>query len=146
MSIKYQLMYQFSHAKIFSTNHYANLLLLDDPSRVRSQITSVLCPKTLVLCPKTRLSSLRVESGTCFHMYNVQPWLGGASCTRPLRPRCRYTVVHLVGMARHPRSRRQKPRQAKLAGLRASASPSSNPATPLSSALSLGGLVPLSHM
>jgi hypothetical protein len=43
-------MYQFFYIKISSTNHDANLVLLDDPSRVRSQITSGLCPKTLVLC------------------------------------------------------------------------------------------------
>ena len=36
-------MYQFSYVKIFSTNHNGNLLLLDDPGRVRSQITSVVC-------------------------------------------------------------------------------------------------------
>jgi hypothetical protein len=62
MSSKYTLMYQFSYIKISSTNQNANLVLLDDPSRVRSQITSVLCPKTLVLCPKTLVSFLRVES------------------------------------------------------------------------------------
>ena len=34
---------QFCYVKIFSTNHNRNLLLLDDPGRVRSQITSVVC-------------------------------------------------------------------------------------------------------
>ena len=34
-------MYQFSHIKIFSTNQYRNLILLDDPGRIRSQIVSV---------------------------------------------------------------------------------------------------------
>jgi hypothetical protein len=50
VSSKYRLVYQFSYIKYFSTNRDANVLLLDDPSRVRSQITSGLCPKTLVLC------------------------------------------------------------------------------------------------
>ena len=36
-------MYQFSYIKIFSTNQDGNLVLLDDPGRVRSQITSVVC-------------------------------------------------------------------------------------------------------
>ena len=34
-------MYQLCYVKIFSTSHYKNLLLLDDPGRVRSQITNV---------------------------------------------------------------------------------------------------------
>jgi hypothetical protein len=50
VSSKYRLMYQFPYVKMSSTNQDANLLLLDDPSRVRSQITSGLCPTTLVLC------------------------------------------------------------------------------------------------
>ena len=50
MSSKYRLMSQFFYVKISSINRDANLVLLDDPSRVRSQITSGLCPKTLVLC------------------------------------------------------------------------------------------------
>ena len=41
MSIKYRHFYQFCYVKIFSTNQYGNLVLLDDPGRVRSQITSV---------------------------------------------------------------------------------------------------------
>jgi hypothetical protein len=36
-------MYQFCYVKIFSTKQNINLELLDDPDRVRSQITSVLC-------------------------------------------------------------------------------------------------------
>ena len=36
-------MYQFSYVKYFSTNQNGNLLLLDGPGRVRSQITSVMC-------------------------------------------------------------------------------------------------------
>ena len=36
-------MYQFCYVKTFSTNHNKNLVLLDDPGRVRSQITSVVC-------------------------------------------------------------------------------------------------------
>jgi hypothetical protein len=36
-------MYQFSGIKVFSTNQSGNLLLLDDPGRVRSQIISVMC-------------------------------------------------------------------------------------------------------
>jgi hypothetical protein len=50
VSSRYRLTYQFFYVKNSSTNQNANLLLLDDPSRVRSQITSGLCPKTLVLC------------------------------------------------------------------------------------------------
>ena len=34
-------MYQLSYVKIFITNQNGNLVLLDDPSRVRSQIASV---------------------------------------------------------------------------------------------------------
>ena len=36
-------MSQFCYVKIFSTNQNRNVLLLDDPGRVRSQITSVVC-------------------------------------------------------------------------------------------------------
>ena len=43
VSSKYRHLYQFCYVKIFSTNHNGNLLLLDDPGRVRSQITSVVC-------------------------------------------------------------------------------------------------------
>ena len=50
MSSEYRLLNQFSYVKFSSINQDANLVLLGDPSRLRSQITSVLCPKTLVLC------------------------------------------------------------------------------------------------
>jgi hypothetical protein len=50
VSNKYRLMYQLFYVKFSSANQDANLVVLDDPSRVRSQITSGLCPKTLVLC------------------------------------------------------------------------------------------------
>ena len=43
MSIKYRHLYQFCYVKIFSTNQGGNLLLLEDPGRVRSQITNVVC-------------------------------------------------------------------------------------------------------
>ena len=43
MSNKYGQLYQFCYVKIFSTNHYRNLVLLDDPGRVKSQITNVVC-------------------------------------------------------------------------------------------------------
>ena len=36
-------MYQFSYVKVSSANQNENLLLLDDPGRVRSHITSVVC-------------------------------------------------------------------------------------------------------
>ena len=36
-------MYQFSYVKVFRTNQNGNLVLFDDPGRVRSQITSVAC-------------------------------------------------------------------------------------------------------
>ena len=43
VSSKYRLLYQFYYVTIFSTNQYGNLVLLDDPGRVRSQITNVVC-------------------------------------------------------------------------------------------------------
>ena len=43
MSIKYRHLYQFCNVKIFSTNQDEHLVLLDDPGRVRRQITSVVC-------------------------------------------------------------------------------------------------------
>ena len=42
MSSKYRHLYQFCYVKIFGTSqYYGNLVLLDDPGRVRSQITNV---------------------------------------------------------------------------------------------------------
>jgi hypothetical protein len=41
VSSKYRHLYQFCYIKLFSTNQNENLVLLDDPGRVRSQITSV---------------------------------------------------------------------------------------------------------
>ena len=41
VSIKYRHLYQFCYVKIFCTNPVENLVLLDDPGRVRSQITNV---------------------------------------------------------------------------------------------------------
>jgi hypothetical protein len=43
VSSKYRHLYQFCYVKLFSTNQNRNLVLLDDPRRVRSQITSVVC-------------------------------------------------------------------------------------------------------
>ena len=43
MSSKYRQLYQFCYVKIFSTKYYRSLLMLDDPGRVRNQITSVVC-------------------------------------------------------------------------------------------------------
>ena len=43
VSSKYRHLSQFCYVKIFSTNQHGNLVLLDDPGRVRSQITSVVC-------------------------------------------------------------------------------------------------------
>ena len=40
---KYRHLYQLCYVKLFSTNQNVNLVLLDDPGRVRSQITSVVC-------------------------------------------------------------------------------------------------------
>jgi hypothetical protein len=40
---KYWYLSQFCYVKVFSTKQAKTLLLLDDPSRVRSQITSVVC-------------------------------------------------------------------------------------------------------
>jgi hypothetical protein len=42
VSSKYPHLYQFCYVKVFHTNHNGNLVLLDYPGRVRSQITSVL--------------------------------------------------------------------------------------------------------
>ena len=41
VSSKYRHLYQFCYVKVFYTNQYKNLVLLDDPSRVRSQIASI---------------------------------------------------------------------------------------------------------
>jgi hypothetical protein len=43
VSSKYRHLYQFCYVKLFSTNQYGNLMLLDNPGRVRSHITSVVC-------------------------------------------------------------------------------------------------------
>jgi hypothetical protein len=43
VSSKYRWMYQFSYVKVSNTNQDGNLVLLGDPSRVRSQIISVVC-------------------------------------------------------------------------------------------------------
>jgi hypothetical protein len=43
VSSKYRHLYQFCYAKIFSNNYNRNLVLLDDPGRVRSQIATVVC-------------------------------------------------------------------------------------------------------
>jgi hypothetical protein len=41
VSSKYRHLYQFCYVKVFSTNQNKNLLLLDDPGRVRSQIANI---------------------------------------------------------------------------------------------------------
>jgi hypothetical protein len=41
VSSKYRHLYQFYYVKVCSTNQNENLLLLDDPGRVRSQIASI---------------------------------------------------------------------------------------------------------
>jgi hypothetical protein len=38
---KYRHLYQFCHVQLFGTDKHKSLLLLDDPSRVRSQIATV---------------------------------------------------------------------------------------------------------
>jgi hypothetical protein len=43
VSSKYRKLCQFCYVKIFSTNEHRNLLLLDNPGRVRSQIINVVC-------------------------------------------------------------------------------------------------------
>jgi hypothetical protein len=43
VSSKYRWLYKFCYVKIFSTDKDQNLVTLDDPGRVRSQITSVVC-------------------------------------------------------------------------------------------------------
>ena len=40
---KYRHLYQFCYVKILGANQNGNLVMLDDPGRVRSQITSVVC-------------------------------------------------------------------------------------------------------
>jgi hypothetical protein len=43
VSSNYRCLYQLCYVKLSSTNQNVNLLLVDDPGRVRSQITSVVC-------------------------------------------------------------------------------------------------------
>jgi hypothetical protein len=43
VSSRYRYLYHLFYVKIFSTDQYKNLLLLDDPGCVRSQMTSVVC-------------------------------------------------------------------------------------------------------
>ena len=43
VSSKYRHLYQFCYVKIFSTNQNGNLVLLEDPGRVRSQKINVVC-------------------------------------------------------------------------------------------------------
>ena len=43
VSSKYRHLYQFCYVEVFGTNYNRNLVLLDYPGRVRSQITSVVC-------------------------------------------------------------------------------------------------------
>jgi hypothetical protein len=43
VSSKYWQLYQFCCVNIFCTNQNRNLVLLDNPARVRSQITIVVC-------------------------------------------------------------------------------------------------------
>jgi hypothetical protein len=43
VSSKYRQLYQLCYVKVFSTNYDINLVLLDYPGRVKSQITSVVC-------------------------------------------------------------------------------------------------------
>jgi hypothetical protein len=43
VSRKYRWMYQFCYVKMCSTKQHENLVMLDDPGRVRSHITSVVC-------------------------------------------------------------------------------------------------------
>ena len=43
VSSKYWHLYQFCYVKVFSTNQDRNLVMLDDPGRVKNQITSVVC-------------------------------------------------------------------------------------------------------
>jgi hypothetical protein len=43
VSIKYRRLDQFFYVKIFCISYNKNLVLLDDPGRVRSQIASIVC-------------------------------------------------------------------------------------------------------
>ena len=43
VSSKYRHLYQLCYIKIFSTDQDGNLMLLNDPGRVRSQKTNVVC-------------------------------------------------------------------------------------------------------
>ena len=43
MRSKYRHLFQFCYIEIFSTNQHGNLVLLDNPGRVRSQIIIVVC-------------------------------------------------------------------------------------------------------
>ena len=76
VSSKYLQLYQLCYVKIFSTNQNGNLVLLDNPSRVRSQIAKVVCQIQrfdfdwiLVLSRKsnsTDTAGLRFKSSTKF--------------------------------------------------------------------------------
>jgi hypothetical protein len=74
VSCKYRLMYQLSYIIFSRTNQDTSLVLFDGPSRVRSQITSVLCPKNLVLCPKHLLVPYASNPGR----YKSEPGLCSA--------------------------------------------------------------------
>ena len=43
VSSKYRYLYKFCYVKIFGAHQNGNLVLLDNPGRVRSQIISVVC-------------------------------------------------------------------------------------------------------
>ena len=76
-------MYQFFYVKMFSNNKNRNLLLLDDPGRVRSQITSVVCQiqwfdfecisGSDAKSNNTDTTGLRCKSSTCIENLNLNP-------------------------------------------------------------------------
>ena len=78
MRIKYWQLYQFYYVKIFSTNQYENLVLLDDPGRVRTHISRVRTHITSVVCQiqrfdfdcnlvVTRKVIIRIPPGLCLN-------------------------------------------------------------------------------
>ena len=88
-------MYQFCNVKIFSTNKNRNLVMLDDPGRVRSHIINVVCQiqrfdfdcnlvvtrKVIIACTLTLKCSFHMIQKTDFVWENRI--LYGRNLTRP---------------------------------------------------------------
>jgi hypothetical protein len=66
VSSKYRQLYQFCYVNIFCTNQYKNLVLLDNPGRVRSQIISVVCQIQRFDFDRNLVVTRKVIIRTCF--------------------------------------------------------------------------------